>query len=485
MRTNNSCQDGHSHYAIAAAVFMLWFSGFAQAEEFSPAFREMLPDVSYSATRDMRMEGRGIKHSMQQKVVYTPRKEWTSMTMNAMGDMVTLNLYDTGESYVSFAGSVTKTSKDAAPSLDDSAGHSANLVDHGSVMLDGVRVRQREFSYRQTQDGENFDVSGMLFTDSDGIPRKIDWTVVSDGNGTLRMIQKLSNVEVGPQDASLFVPPQAGAGGGGMYASLLASAMSGEAGAAGATQVSGMSGGGAIQTKTVRGKVASWPGGEGVLVNDDNKAVGTISADGSFEWKPTHAPKSGLYSLEDSFACEGVTLVNGSAQYKVIGGEIGVTDTSGNRQGRILGASSGAVVQWSRNRREVPAVPGYRVRLMYVDQPASVEGVCVSNVQKITRNQSYQRGWNIERDIIVAVGESQFFPVDAPTEVIWETIDSAPSDTVWVYENFGNDTGNAAASNLPDPVQEVVDETMDSAEDEAKDFATSKIRRGLGRLFGN
>ena len=195
-------------------------------------------------------------------------------------------------------------------------------------------------------------------------------------------------------------------------------------------------GGAASQTKSIAGKIASWPGGEGVLVNDDSETVGNINSDGSFEWKPGGAPTSGLYKMEESYTCDGVTLVNGSAKYRVLGGEIGVTDTSGARIGRILGASSEAVVQWSRHRRDVSAVPGYRVRLIYVDQDASAVGECVTDVQKTIRKQHYKQGWNLERDVILAVGESAFFPVDAPTEVLWESIDSVPTDIVWVYEDF-------------------------------------------------
>ena len=203
-----------------------------------------------------------------------------------------------------------------------------------------------------------------------------------------------------------------------------------------AAEEAGMSGDGASQTKSIHGTISGWSGGEGVLVNDSSEAVGKISSDGSFEWKPTGTPTSGLYKLEESYTCDGVTLTNGSAKYRVLGGEIGVTDTSGSRTGRILGASSEAVVEWSRHRRDVAAVPGYRVRLIYVDGDASAVGECASNVQQIVRKQRYKKGWNLERDVILAVGDSEFFPVDAPTEVLWETIDSVPADIIWVYEGF-------------------------------------------------
>jgi hypothetical protein len=83
------------------------------------------------------------------------------------------------------------------------------------------------------------------------------------------------------------------------------------------------------------------------------------------------------------------------------------------------------------------------------------------------------------------MGDSEFFPVDAPTEVLWESIDSVPADIAWVYEDFGTARKNTADSNFPEPVQEVVDEAVNVAEEETKEEVNSKVRRGLRSLFGH
>src|SRR5210317_813932 len=105
---------------------------------------------------------------------------------------------------------------------------------------------------------------------------------------------------------------------------------------------------------------------------------------------------------------------------------LGVDDGKGNRLGRIVGASSEAVANWAMNPQENAAVPGYTVKMVYFSQPASANGVCRSATDKQERKLDWQAGWNIEQMTVVAVGKSDFLPLDGPKETVWEKVDSVP-----------------------------------------------------------
>ena len=143
----------------------------------------------------------------------------------------------------------------------------------------------------------------------------------------------------------------------------------------------------------------------------------------------------------------------------------------------VLLLSSVAMCQlpsWAMNPQENAAVPGYTVKMVYFSQPASANGVCRSATDKQERKLDWQAGWNIEQMTVVAVGKSDFFPVDGPKETVWETVDSVPPGTIWIYDSFGSPHEG-----------DLVDQAANTATDTATDEVKKSITKGIRKIFGN
>lgn len=454
---------------VFAALFLC--SGAAIGQDDSPfsgaVFREMLPDVSYSATRTMDMQGRGRTHTINQEVSYTPRKEWASMKLEqaASVEVTSLTLYDEGVLYTTTAGMTTKGEMPALTSLEDQVEADGTFEFKGKETIDGVSTDKYEFNYRQVQGGETYTVLGTLYRDGDGIPRRVDMNVTTGKGETMTLQQRTSNIVIGPQDPARFVPPKVSSG------SMFGAIMGGMTGGAAAAGMAGSAG----ASKIVIGKVSGWPGGVGRLVDDNNTVIGRVESDGTLNIAPAGAPNSGMQVLESSgYRCDGATLENGAANYYAIGEFLGVDDGKGNRLGRIVGASSEAVAKWAMNPQENAAVPGYTVKMVYFSQPASANGVCRSATDKQERKLDWQAGWNIEQMTVVAVGKSDFFPVDGPKETVWETVDSVPPGTIWIYDSFGSPHEG-----------DLVDQAANTATETATDEVKKSITKGIRKIFGN
>jgi len=459
--------------AFAFTALFAW-TGIALGQDDSPfsaaVFKEMLPDVSYSATRTMDMQGRGMTHTINQQVSYTPHKEWAAMELEkAAGIQVTsLTLFDEGVMYTTTGSMTTKGEMPGMTSLEHDVEADGKFEFKGKETIDGVSTDKYEFSYRQVQGGETYTVLGTLYRDGDGIPRRVDMNVTTAKGETMTLLQRTSNIEIGPQDPARFVPPKVTSGN--MFGAIMGG-ISGGAAAAGMAGATGSAG----ATKTVIGKVSGWPGGVGRLVDDNNTVIGRVESDGTLNLAPSGAPNSGMQTLESSgYRCDGATLENGAANYYAIGEFLGVDDGKGNRLGRIVGASSEAVAKWSMNPQENGAVPGYTVKMVYFNQPAGANGVCRGANEKQERKLDWQAGWNIEQMTIVAVGESDFFPVDGPKETIWETVETVPAGTIWIYDSFGSPHEG-----------DLVDQAANKATDTATEEVKKSITKGIRKIFGN
>ena len=75
---------------------------------------------------------------------------------------------------------------------------------------------------------------------------------------------------------------------------------------------------------------------------------------------------------------------------------------------------------------------------------------------------------------VVAVGKSDFFPVDGAKETVWETVDSVPPGTIWIYDSFGSPHEG-----------DLVDQAANTATDTATDEVKKSITKGIRKIFGN
>jgi len=476
------------------ALLFVGLNAVAQENAKYGAFAEMLPDVAYSATRTMVMENGSINETMISEVVYTPRKEWSSTKIGSMKDMapvISMTDFDGGVSYTKMMGIQQQVSLPPVISLEEADG-AASLQLSGVENIDGVPVNVYEFTYNGSNGKESYRSSGTLYQDRDGIPRRMDWTVITDKQGEIRIRQNLSNVQVGPQDESLFAGFEASHGDSSGTMGTLMAAAGGSAGmntmntSAPAAAIADGSG----QSKTVRGKIDRWGGANGQIIDDNGSVVGSIDTAGNLEIVGGGAPNGGIYPIGGSaYQCSGATVSNAAARYHVRGEGLAVVE-AGSMQpiGRVIAASSEAIAGWWANPVNNGAEVGFTIRMVYVDQPVKISGTCDTGGERTDYQLDLQAGWNIEKRSIQAVGKSPYFPSAAPTQSRIETVAALPAGTVWAYEDMSPGQNRGAASDsegdMPEPVQEVVDEVTDVATDVVKEEAGNEVRKGLKKLFG-
>lgn len=468
---------------VVCALSLMTFSVQAQETDFAGAFREMLPDVSYSADREMTIEIDGRTIEMSAEIVYTPYREWASIAAPGMQGMTVITVTDhmTGKLVSSVMGMNTTT--EISPAQELANGHDgASFKLIGETPLNGVNVKVYTFSFTQKSGSEIYDAKGRIFLDDNGIPRQSLWTVDSDKHGTMKMRQVLQNIQVGHQDESLFALLDAPTTSGGSNPmSGLMAAVSGQAQrSAQMAQAPNYD----QQSKSIRGQIGDWPGSNGRVIDDNGIVIGAVSADGSVTITATGQP-GGIYPIgESSYKCDGTNLSDDAAKYQIRDG-LAVVDASSTPIGRLLLASSFDVASWRANPRNNAATPGFTVRLVYVDRPTQSTGFCVAGHETQDRRLDFKPGWNIEKKTIEAVGDSPYHEPDQPTQIVMETVNSLPDGTVWVFENFSPERQQAAKGgmNLPAPIQEVVDEATDIATDVVKEEVNDKIRKGIRGLF--
>lgn len=466
-----------------AALILVALPVQAQDSDFAGAFREMLPDVSYSADKLMTITMEGNDMEMKSKVVYAPYREWTSTTTPGMeaASVITVTDHMTGKLVSSVMGMNTTTQIDPAQELAN--GHDgASFKFIGETPLNGVNVKVYDFALTQESESETYNAKGRMFLDDNGIPRQALWTVETSEQGTVKMRVILENVQVGPQDESVFALLDApSSGGNGSMASLMSAAMGQSSYAAQAGPAPSYD----PQSKSIRGSITGWPGGSGRVIDDNGVVIGMVSAEGQVSITATGEPGGEIYPMGGGFYdCDGTNLSDAAARYQVREG-LAVIDTSSTPVGRLIFASSYDVASWWANPVNNAATPGYTVSLVYVDRPVQSTGFCVSGNQTEDRRLDFEPGWNIEKETIEAVGDSATRETDQPTQIVRETVDEMPADTVWIFENFSPDQQQAARQNpnLPDPIQEIVDEATEVATDAAKDEVNDQVRKGIGRLF--
>lgn len=452
-------------------------AAYAQDDSFAGIFKEMLPEVSYSATRTMTLQSESIQTTNVTEVVYVPHKEWTRMHMKEMAgqSIESMTDWDTGMMFTSVLGVVNQSEVSLPTSITENSSD-ASFYRVGNQILEGMMVEIYEFSFSQTHDGEKLHAQGKAYFDSNGIPVSMEWVIVPESGERMHADWLLTNIEVGPQDMSLFTKFEAGSNA--SFSDRMAKMMSSAATADAVTNASATSLNPTGQVRNVSGQVKKWNSGQGRIVNDAGEVIGNISRKGKFTINGASAPSGGIYPITSGYACDGATISNQAASYHVRDVPLVVVDNDSMPIGQILGVSSGRIARWHGDPVNNDAEKGYTLRMVYVNQPVQSTGTCINGSEQQERRLDFKTGWNIERMKIVAVGKSDYFPSKAPTRTVRETIDKAPRDVRWVFQNFTDERQEQVSSmaSLPEPVEELVDEAEDAVMDEVKHKVRTKIR---------
>ncbi len=479
--------------ALSIALCLLAVPAVAGENEFVGAFEEMMPDVSYTADRETTMSMGSMEQEMTSRIVYTPVKEWASTRVQGMSgtEIVTVTDYQTGKLVTSVLG--VNTVSEIAPMQSLNGGQEGASIEFvGASSMNGVQVNAYDFNLIQQQGEKTYRSKGRLLLDDEGIPRVVIWTIESDGSDTIRMRQQLSNIQIGPVDESKFavLETPVGSGGANSMAAVIEAARKAE------SSDETPSASGAQQYRSIQARLRGWPGGQGRLIDDNGTVVGTVDDSGSLSIAAAEKPAAGVHPIRSGYTCDGATLSDPAAGFAVLE-TFTVVDALSTPLGVVSAASSPEVLAWWANPAENSAVPGFRIRLVYVDRPVQSSGVCTSGSERQERRLDFQTGWNIEKHTVVEVGDSPFFQTKQPAMTVWETLESVPSGTIWQYEEMTSRHQQARknAGNLPEPVEENLDTAPDAATGQssqeaarpeaARQQAGDKIRRGIGRLFGN
>jgi hypothetical protein len=126
--------------AVLLATLSFHSSLLAQESDFVGAFKEMMPEVSYTADRETTMSMGATEQKMKSRVVYTPYREWEAMTMDGMGDMEIITVTDhvAGKLVTSVMGMNTASQIGPMQSLSD-GNNGASIELMGKNNMNGVR----------------------------------------------------------------------------------------------------------------------------------------------------------------------------------------------------------------------------------------------------------------------------------------------------------------------------------------------------------
>jgi len=467
---------------IGLAMYLLAGTAVAQDSDFVGAFKEMMPDVAYTADRETTMSIGSVEQEMTSKIVYTPYKEWSSTRVQGKGstEMVTITDYANGKMVTSVMGMNTASEIAPMQSLKD-GNNGASIEFVGEANMNGVDVKAYNFKLMQTQGGTTYKTNGRVLLDNNGIPQVVFWTIESDKSDTIHMRQQLSNVVVGSVDESLFAALNSPASDGPNNA--MATLMN----AAGASPTSAPVTPADLQKQSISARLSGWTGGQGRLIDDNGTVLGTVDDTGNLAIVVSAPPKGGIYPIASGYSCDGVSLSDPSAGSSIIE-SFTVVDATSNPLGVVYAANSMNTLEWWANPGMSSAPKGgFKLRFVYVDRPVQSVGYCAGGSETQERNLEFQAGWNIEKFSIDAVGNSPFFETEQPTMTRWETVDSVPANTTWIYADMtvGQREQRRKAGNMPDPVQEVMDTATDTATEMAKEKVDEKVKEGLRKLFGN
>ncbi len=196
--------------------------------------QEMLPEVSYSATRIMEFSGPDMPSgsSMQSKVYYQPHMERNEMNFGGFAT-VTIIRYDTEVlwTYNPLLGQVSEMSF-ANFRTDDDQPDVETLEPGGTTTRDGRTLTVYNYS-RTDEGGTNY--HGSFYLTKENIPYRQEISFEQSGQATTTMVMQLSNLVLGDQPADLFAKPTAtggGVAGVGNLSELIRQAQAGQAGTA-------------------------------------------------------------------------------------------------------------------------------------------------------------------------------------------------------------------------------------------------------------
>jgi hypothetical protein len=130
-----------------------------------------------------------------------------------------------------------------------------------------------------------------------------------------------------------------------------------------------------LQATTIGGQLRDWPGGQGRILDGSGNEIGTVNESGRLSINASQAPSGGIYPISSGYTCDGVSLSDPRAGFAILE-NFEVVDSAGLRMGIIYGASSMDTVMWWANPAAFDAVPGYTLRLVYVDRPVQSSGNC-------------------------------------------------------------------------------------------------------------
>ncbi len=218
---------------------------------------------------------------------------------------------------------------------------------------------------------------------------------------------------------------------------------------------------------SVLGNVNNWSQGEAVLVNYGmfNKKmveIGTINSDGTLnipldpdylntikkiaEIEVAKAPEGwsmNYNTVANAFTCmlkENISINNGDAI--VIGlPELLISDKSGQKEyGYLYAVSAPEVAWWLHSYGQKGISPGYYLRWIYVESPASVSGECKVPTYTGNDDEMYEdltlfdvkleKGWNVVKYEIAEIFTSQTGKT-YPSKTMVRKLEIVPSDLQW------------------------------------------------------
>lgn len=222
-----------------------------------------------------------------------------------------------------------------------------------------------------------------------------------------------------------------------------------------------------IAQTSVQGIVNNWTQEEAVVAysgmfNGEMTTMGTISPDGTLkipldpdyftsikklaEKEAAEAPEGWSMSyrtIASTFSCmyeENITTSNGEA---IVTGlpELLITDKSGQTEyGYLYAVSSPTVAWWLKSYGEKEISPGYYLRWIYIESPASATGECkipnyTGNGEEMYEDTmlfdvQLEKGWNVVKYEIAEIFTSQTGKT-YPSKTLVSRLPEVPDDLQW------------------------------------------------------